>query len=566
MSVTRDHAKLAESYAKGVVSGDVIAGPWVIAAAKRHLNDLEKSKKSDYPYAFDPARGARVCRFIELLPHVKGRWAAKAQNLELRPWQCFLIVVLFGWIRKRDGLRRFRIAYWCIPRKNGKSILGAGIGLYMFAADNEFGAEVYSGATTEKQAWEVFRPAKLMMERSHELREALGVEVWAKQLLTELDGSKFEPVIGNPGDGSSPSCAIVDEFHEHETPALYDTMETGMGAREQPLILIITTAGYNFAGPCHEKEAEVKKVLGGVIENDELFGVVFGIDEEKDDWTDPKSLIKANPNYNVSVDGEFLQARQRAAVINPIDQNKFKTKHLNIWCSVAKAWMPPNLWRACADKGLIEEDLINDPEVESWIAVDLASKTDLCSEQRLHRKYIHGKPHYYLFGRYWLPEEAIEEPGPNQAHYRKWVNMKLLTPTEGATVDFAAITEQVVADAKRINPKEVIYDPFNATQMSQALIGEGVKNVVEFVQQPQNFAVPMDEFISIVKDNRFHHDDNEMTNWCVSNVVARPTKKGLSAPIKEKIHLKIDGAVAAMMAVGRATAEEREKEFTMLVL
>lgn len=559
-----EHTARAAWYVRNVLSGKIPAGQWVRLAAKRHKEDLAASKRKDFPYRFDAAKGALACEFIEMLPHTKGKWAANHEKIVLQPWQCFLVSTLFGWVRKQSGKRRFRAAYWEIPRKNGKSILAAAVGLYMFLADKEFGAEVYSGATTEKQAWEVFKPAKLMLERTPDMAEFFGAEVCAKTLVIVRNNSKFEPVIGNPGDGPSPSCAIVDEYHEHDTPALHDTMETGMGAREQPLMLIITTAGYNIAGPCHDKHEETKKVLGGILSNDELFGCIFGLDPE-DDWVSPKSLIKANPNYGVSVDAEFLLSQQRQAMANPVQQNKFKTKHLNVWCSVLQAWMNLQLWQMAAT--VLEEDELIDAKTQSWIAMDLASKTDLCSEQRLYRRMLNAKPHYYLFGNYWLPEEAVEDQGPNHAHYAKWVKMGLLTQTDGATVDFDLITEHAIASCKRINPLEFIYDPFNATQMAQRLQENGVKQVVEFIQQPHNFAVPMDEMLAAVKDGRFHHDGNEITAWCMSNVVARPTKKGLFAPMKAKPHQKIDGAVAAIMAFGRSiAAKERERAYQMITI
>ena len=560
----RDHATAALRYARGVVDGTVIAGPYVVKAAQRHLNDLEREQDSNFPYCFRPELGARVCRFVELFPHIKGKWAKNNELLTLGDWQCFLVVVLFGWVRKDDGRRRFRTAYLRVPRKNAKSTLAAALGLYMLLADGEFGAEVYATATTEKQAWEVFKPAKLMLQRAEGVAAGLGAEVWAKSLIIPEDGSKFEPLIGDPGDGSSPSCAIIDEFHEHELPNQYDTMETGMGAREQPLMLVITTAGYNIAGPCYELDDRACKVLDGVVREDELFAVVHGIDIEKDDWADPKSLIKANPNYGVSIDPEWLLSQQRQAMQNPILQNRFKTKHLNIWCSVLRAWMNLQLWQLAGDPMLEEDELVG---CESWIATDLASKLDLCSEQRLYRKYLNDRPHYYLFGSYWLPEAAIEEDGPNKAHYEKWVKRGLLTPTPGAVIDFDLITEHVVADAKRMNPLEVVFDPFNAILMANACLDAGVKNVVEFVQQPQAFAVPMDDLLAAVTDGRFHHDGNEITAWCMSNVVARPTKKGLFAPMKMKQHQKIDGAVAAIMAFARANAaQEREREYQMMTI
>jgi phage terminase large subunit-like protein len=543
------HYQDALKYAKDVASGAIPAGSYVVKACKRHLSDIEKADSAGFKYYFDESEANRVCSFIELLPHTKGRWAAKAEKIALQPWQKFIFCVLFGWLKKSNGKRRFRACYLEIPRKNGKSIIAAGVGLYMMLMDGEFGAEVYSGATTEKQAWEVFKPAKLMLERTEELREALGAEVCAKALIRPGDGSKFEPVIGDPGDGSSPSCAIVDEFHEHDTPRLYDTMETGMGAREQPLMFVITTAGYNLAGPCFEKHTELKQVLDEITENDELFGVIYGIDVG-DDWADPKVLRKANPNFGVSVDGEFLESQQRQAMTNPVHQNKFKTKHLNVWCSVLNGWMNMAQWHASADLMLDIDELAGS---DCWFALDLASKSDLCALQMLFRRESHGQFHYYLFGRYWLPEAAIDEPGKNHASYLKWVNKGLLCRTDGATVDFDLIKEEVIALAKKYNPAELVYDPFNATQTAAALMGEGI-DVVEFTQNPGNFAVPMDELQTAVKDGRFHHDGNELTTWCFSNVCAKPAKKGLVAPVKQKgqEHQKIDGAVSAIMAMSRA--------------
>ncbi|EIV6944794.1 TPA: hypothetical protein N6Y29_001238 [Escherichia coli] len=185
--------------------------------------------------------------------------------ITLEPWQLFVICCAFGWVNKGSRLRRFREVYTEIPRKNGKSAISAGVALYCFACDNEFGAEVYSGATTEKQAWEVFRPARLMCKRTPMLTEAFGIEVNASNMNRPEDGARFEPLIGNPGDGSSPHCAVVDEYHEHATDALYTTMLTGMGARRQPLMWAITTAGYNIEGPCYDKRREVIEMLNGSV-------------------------------------------------------------------------------------------------------------------------------------------------------------------------------------------------------------------------------------------------------------------------------------------------------------
>lgn len=546
------HVNRANRYARDVVAGKIPAGKYVRLACERHLLDLKRAEKKDFPYRFSADEGERICAFAEQLPHTKGKWAARRENIKLEPWQSFLLAVAYGWLRKKNGFRRFRELYFEIPRKNGKSIIGAAIALFMFTADGEFGAEVYTGAATEKQAWEVFRPAKLMVERTPDLREAAGIDVWAKALVREEDGSKFEPVIGKPGDGSSPSCAIVDEFHEHDTPDLINTMQTGMGAREQPVTAIITTAGFNLASPCYDKHSELRRVLDGVVENDELFGAIFSIDDD-DDWADPKALRKANPNYGVSVFDDFLLAQQRRAVLNTAEQNRFKTKHLNVWCSARSAWMNMQVWHLAGDAMLRPEELAG---CECYFALDLASKSDLLAFVKIFVKRVGEQQHFYVFGNYYLPEDILDEAGINLASYQKWHAQGILTLTDGATTDFETVIRDVVADAKKYNPKEVVYDPFNATHMAQKLMDEGL-TLVEFVQNPANFAVPMDEILTAARDSRLHHDKNPMLDWMVANTAVRPTKKGLFAPIKERPEQKIDGVVAMMMGIARACATDQ---------
>jgi phage terminase large subunit-like protein len=546
----RPHVEALIGYAKTVVAKKIPAGKYVRLACKRHLDDLKRSKKKNYPYYFDEAAAERICAFAELLPHVKGKWARDKELIRLRPWQSFVFGVPFGWKRKSDGLRRFREIYDEIPRKNGKSVIGAVTGLYMFACDNEFGAEVYSGATTEKQAWEVFRPAKQMLERAEDIRNDFGAEVWAKSLVRIADESRFEPIIGNPGDGASPSCTVIDEYHEHDTPNLYDTMTTGMGAREQPMNVIITTAGDNIAGPCYNKHLEVRRVLEGVIENDELFGIIYSIDE-KDDPFDPKVLPKANPNYDVSVFGDFLQAKQRQAVINTHEQAKFKTKHLNVWLQARAGLINLKQWQMAGDAMLKIEELQGE---ECWFILDLAQKSDLCAFVQLFRKRLNGFDHWYCFAKHYLPEKTLEEGTSNQAAYRKWMIEGHLTVTEGATVDYETIKEDVVEFAKRFNPKEIIYDPYNATHLAQRIHAEVAESIVlvEYPQTPQNMAVPMDEINTALKDARLHHDANPLLAWEAANTVGRPAKKGLLVPSKEKPEQKIDGIVALVMGFGRA--------------
>ena len=550
----------ATQYARDIVDGKIPACRKTILACKRHLRDLEASRQPDYPYEFSEEKARPPCEFIEALPHTKGRWAKRGELIKLGDWQVFIVASLFGWVRKRDGLRRFREADLFIPRKNGKSVLSAGIGLYMFSMDGEHGAEVYSGATSEKQAWEVFRPARQMCEATPDLREFAGIEVWAKELRIGADGSRFEPIIGKPGDGSSPHCSIHDEFHEHDTPDQVDTMKTGMGAREQPLLLKITTAGSNLAGPCYDAYLDAIKILEGALEDDSRFILIYGIDEPDaddkggDDWTDPRVLAKANPNLGISVDEEFLRAEQRQATLNPIHQNRFKTKHLNVWCGARTAWMPLALWQLGGDEGLTVDEFRG---TAGWFVLDLASKDDIAVFGQLFRKRIKREDHYYWFARYYLPEDALNsEDNPNAATYRKWHKQGFIAATEGAEIDFDVIKDDVLEYRKRFQVRELLYDPWRATQLAHQLQKSGAVTV-ELRQTVQNLSAPMKEVLSAVKGGRLHHDGNPVTTWMISNVTAKIDAKDNIYPRKEKPQMKIDGAVALIMGMARGMVVEK---------
>jgi phage terminase large subunit-like protein len=545
--MSADHVGTALEYAQSVVKGKIVACKWVKLACKRHLDDLKASRRKAYPYYFDEAAANKVCSFLSLMPHTKGRWARKRELVVLQPWQCFAFVALFGWKIKKNDQRRYRKAYFAVPRKNGKSIIGAGIGLYMFSVDGEFGAEVYSGATTEKQAWEVFRPAKLMLEKTPQLQDALGAEVWAKALIVPADGSRFEPVVGKPGDGSSPSCAIVDEYHEHDTSDLVDTMETGMGARDQPLLLMITTAGFNIAGPCYDQEVDAKKVLEGTLNDPELFALIYTIDE-KDDWTKPDALRKANPNFGISVGEDFLLSMQRQAVQNARKQVRFKTKHLNLWCSAKSAWLNMLDWAKCADLTLRREQFKGE---RCYLTLDLASRSDVCVLMLIFVRVIEGKQHFYLFGDYYLPEAAIESAEKNSGAYQKWVIDGFLEQHDGAEIDFDLIEDDMLALVGEYGPDEVVFDPFRAAQLEQRLTKRGI-TAVEVGQTVKNLSLPMKELESAIKAGRVHHDGNPMLTWMMSNVVAKTDAKDNIYPRKEKDEQKIDGPVAAIMGIARA--------------
>ncbi|WP_425855837.1 terminase large subunit [Aeromonas veronii] len=551
------YVNVANGYARDVVRGKIPACRYVIQACQRHLDDLAKEKLAKFRFRFDKDKAERAATFVQLMPHTKGEWAFKRQTLNLEPWQMFIICCVFGWVRKGSGLRRFREVYNEIPRKNGKSALSAPVGLYCFAADNEFGAEVYSGATTEKQAWEVFRPARLIAKRTQDFLDNYGIEVNASNLNIPSDGARFEPLIGNPGDGQSPSCAIVDEYHEHDTDDLYTTMITGMGARRQPLMWVITTAGYNIDGPCYDKRREVIEMLAGTVPDDELFGIIYTIDEG-DDWTDPKVLAKANPNMGVSVYAEYLLAQQAKAIKSARFANIFKTKHLNVWVSAKTAYYNMEAWKACEDRSLTLEQFEGQ---ELILSFDLARKLDMNSMARLFWRDIDGKRHYYSIApEFWVPEDTAFNTDNRRLaeRYQKWMNLGELSTTEGAEIDYREILAVAKEAAASGNVLEVPLDPAGATALAHDLADEGL-TPISITQNYTNMSDPMRELEAAIQSGRFHHDGNSLMTWCIGNVIGKnlPGNDDVVRPVKESADQKIDGAVALMMAIGRAMVAGR---------
>lgn len=569
--IEQPFADIATQYARDVVEGRILACKWVRLAARRHLNDLARSEAGDWPYVFNPELtdpqgktyrpAERICRFAELMPHIKGDWAREGMRIHLGPWQVFILACGFGWIHRITLKRRFRVIDLFVPRKNAKSTLASIIGNFMLAVDGEFGAEVYSGATSQDQAMEVFRPALLMARATPEYRHRYGVVVNASNLSVADTNSKFEPVIGKPGDGASPSCAIVDEYHEHKTPELYETMQTGMGARSQPLVLVITTAGTNVSGPCYTHQVELQKVLEGTIENDQRFGIIFTIDED-DDWTSEEALIKANPNYGISVDAEFLRLQQRDAIADPRKQNTFKTKHLNIWCAAASPWINLYNLQQSGDPSLILESFAGE---ECVAGLDLASTTDIASKVNLFRRDIDGVEHYYAISRNYVPEAAVEKP--DNAHYRGWVNSGHLIQTAGNMIDLELIQQDALDDSEVVTLREVAKDQWGGQQLGANLANEGIE-VVDIPMQVRYLSAPMKYIAALIDADppRFHHDGNPAFVWMMSNVEVKADHNENIFPRKQRAENKIDAAVALIVAMSRAMAPAEQSAVPEIII
>lgn len=544
---------IAKQYAQSVVSGAIPACRWVQLACQRQLNDLARFKGKDSPYRFNPKLSDRngrgfhpadnLCAFIERLPHVKGPLAGEPISLE--PWQVFILTTVFGWVTP-DGKRRFRRSYIEVPRGNAKSTLSSAVALYMLAADHEGGAEVYSLATTRDQARIVFGDAQTMARRSPGFRTRFSVNVGAHNMHVLASGSKFEALSaeGSTLDGLNIHFGCVDELHAHKTRTVYDVVETGTGKRDNSLLWVITTAGSNRAGICYEVRTFVSKLLDGVFEDDTQFGIIYGLDDG-DDWTSENALIKANPNWGISVRPEILGPLQAKAMQLPSAVNNFKTKHLNEWVNADTAWMDMRAWDACADTSLDIDNFIGQP---CWIGLDLASKTDIAA---LILIFAHPEisDAYLTFGKYYLPEDTVHGAGNSQ--YSGWMRTGRLTVTPGNVIDFSWIEADLLDMASRFAIQAVAFDPFQATQLSTRMLAEGLP-MIEVRPTVLNFSEPMKILEALVLQKKLVHDGDPVLTWMASNVVAHLDVKDNIYPRKERPENKIDGIVALIMALSRA--------------
>jgi phage terminase large subunit-like protein len=527
-----------KQYCQAVLEGTRPANKWEIRAVERHLADLERF--TDGRFYFDLAAANRAIDFVESLPHIKGEWARRKELLKLEPWQCFIIGVFFGW-KRADGFRRFRTFYGEVARKNAKSTCTSAIMLYALAADGEAGAECYSAATTRDQARIVFRDAQAMAKRDPDLREALGVSVGAHSIHVLETSSRAEALSaeGNTLDGLNIHFAGIDEFHAHPTRDVWEVIETATGARRQPIIWIITTAGGNRSGVCYEIRTYLTKILDGIegFADETFFGIIYTIDEG-DDWTDPASWVKANPNFGVSVMPDDLERKARKAQALPGAQPGFLTKHLNVWVSSDSAFFDMRRFDACRVDGLTLDQFKGQ---KCWIGLDLASRIDIAVAAII---FQHGAG-WAAFVRCYLPEDTIDESGNSQ--YKGWVRAGHLQATDGAEIDYEVIKADLIEWQSDFQVEALHYDPWQAHQLAHELTDLGFP-ALECRMNASALSEPMKDMQGAVQSGRFAHDGNPLLAWAVSNVEAHEDAKGNVYPRKARVENKIDPVVAVLMA------------------
>jgi phage terminase large subunit-like protein len=570
----RDYVAIANQYIADVLSGAVPACEWIRLACQRQVDDLARWNVAvkNPPFHFDPDKAARVCKFIELLPHIKGKW--KTAALLLEPWQVFILTTVFGWV-DADGNRRFYDVYIEVPRKNAKSTLTSGVALYCMC-EGEPGAEIYSAATKKDQARIVFDVARRMVMKCPGLKRRFGVETEKHRIFIEDGATEFRALSSDEDglDGLNIHFVAVDELHAHKSRAVHDVLDSATGSRRQPLKWRITTAGSNKQGVCFEQREYVCKILKKQHEDDRYFGVIYTIDLPTkdadgnvvagDDWKSEAAWRKANPNYGVSVLAADIAALARKAVQSARYQNNFLTKRLDVWVSAASAFYNIDAWigKCYRDVTLAEFE-----GCECWIAFDLSSKVDIAAKAIVFRRMEGGQAHYYVFASHYLPDAVLEsEENINLQHYTEWNEAGLLTLTPGPAIDYATIEDHLKEDLRRFDVQAVAYDPWNAEQFRQRMEAEGAP-MEECRMGVQNLSEPMKTSEALILAGRLHHSGDPCLTWQVGNVVGVEDAKKNIYPRKEKPENKIDAAVAMIMALRVALfAEGKTHDFGVLNL
>ena len=540
-----------EAYARAVVAGTRVAGRLVKLACQRHLGDLADGKKRGL--IWDEVAARHAIEFFGHLRHSTGEWAN--HPFTLQPWQAFVVGSLFGW-KRTDGLRRFRTAYVEVARKNGKSAMLAGISLYALLADGEPGSHVYAAATTRDQARIVFGEAERMVDASPALRARVTRTV--NNLAVLATSSWFRPLSADASkmDGLNVHFAAVDEVHEHPNPEIIQKLNTATGARRQPLVFEITTAGHDRQSVCWQHhEFSVKALEGGVPTeaSDSWFAYIATIDAG-DDWTNPAVWIKANPSLGVTVKVEDLKRQVEEAREMPAQQNAIRRLRLNEWTEQVTRWIDMGVWADGAEP-FDEEDLVGRT---CYGGLDLARVNDLSSLALVFPPERPGETVKVIW-RHWCPEDDIlRRARRDRARYTVWRDQGWLVATEGNTTDFRFIEAEIVDLATRFNIMEVAYDRTFAGELVRNLQDEGIA-MVEFGQGFISMGPAAAEFMRLLIGRDLQHGGNPVATWCASNVTVRRDPAGNEKPDKERSTERIDAVVAAVMAIGRLQVGESDR-------
>ncbi|MDB6078743.1 MAG: terminase large subunit, partial [Akkermansiaceae bacterium] len=520
---------------------------------QRFLRDLDRTD-----IYFDPAAADRAILFIESFRHYKGRFAG--QRLKMEPWQKFVVGNIFGWKWAGSGLRRFKYAHIEVPRKNGKTLLAAGIAIYLLCADGEGGAEVYNAATKKDQAMLLHKDARVLIQKCKDpdfisafeiRRNPAGIEYESASAMMKPLGRDTE---GLTTDGLNPHGVIADETHAWPTMDFWNVLNSALGAREQPLVLMITTAGHLLEGVGKSFSNTVETILSGESDDsDDFFGIKYTVDEG-DDLENPLTWEKANPLYGITVDEKKCRSQLSLAKTNPAILNEFKTKWMNIWINQGSAWLDSEKWAKCVLPEVTEADLVG---MRCYGGLDLAITRDLSAlvwafpPQGLMERWT-------FLSRFWCPAEDIRVRSTrDKVPYQTWASKGFIYPTPGEVMDHGYIHRQMVEDAKKFDVRAVGYDRTFMANIVNPMVDAGL-NMLAFSQGILLISPYAKELEAMIIAGRLNHMAHPVLTWNAGNVVVHTDANGNIKPDKKKSVKRIDGIVAGIMALGVGIEMENE--------
>lgn len=539
-------------------------------------------------YYFDRAAADKAADFFPTyLRHVKGEWAG--QPFVLSKWERKIIRKLFGWKRRSDGTRRYRMLYLEVGRKNGKSLFAAGIALLLLFCDDEPGAEIYSAAADRSQAALVFDVAKQMVEASPELLKRC--EVYRRSIFVPATLSVYMVLSADvkTKHGFNPHGIIFDELHVQDNRGLWDVLQTGRGSRRQPLTIAITTAGFERHTICREQHDRALSVRDGLIRDDSLLPVIYGF-EEGDDWTDRKVWKRCNPNLGISLKESYLEEEFSKAQDSPAYENTFRRLHLCQWVEQAVRWINMDRWDTCAGElgyqDLAESlkgrpckgglDLSNVTDLAAFVLLfenaiepgdpDYPAEEVVCGEKPtlLIPGFEYGDPipRYDALCWFWCPQEGIRQRSKlDKVPYDIWAKEGWLTATEGDAIDYEAIKLKLVELAGIYDIQEIGADPWNATQILIQLERDYGFNVLQVRQGFVTMNTPTKGLEVLYRRRGIRHAAHPILRWNANNVSLDTDAHDNWKPSKEKSSERIDGITALVTCYSRFMVDAEDRDY-----
>lgn len=519
-------------YAQDVSEGRAIVGEYIKLAVERFYALLERDD-----IEFREERADHAIEFIALLRHYTGRHAGKP--FILLPWQEFAIANIYGFYREDDGTRLISSVYIEMARKNGKSAFAAALGLYHLIADGEANAEVYLAANSKDQAKVSFGMCANFvrgLDPKHQYLESFRDKINFDRTLSFLrvlaaDSSKL--------DGPNPSMFLLDEYHAAKNSGLKDVLQSGQGMRDNPMQVIITTAGFDKLGPCYQMRTMCTEVLKGLKEDDTLFAAIYSLDEG-DDWKDETVWGKSNPNLGVTVKLKYLKEQVQKAMNSPSDEVGIKTKNINMWCDAEMVWIPDHYILSSSAR----VDFEDFRDMDCYAGIDLSSTSDLTSTGFM----FPTEDKCYFKTKYYLPEAALREKRFKEL-YGEWRRQGLITITPGNVVDYDFILNDIMDIGRIVSLQKIAYDAWNSTQFVINAETQGLP-MEPFSQALGNFNRPTKEMERLILSGKAVIDNNPINRHCFRNVVMARDRNGNTKPSKQFEEKKIDGVIAKLEALG----------------